>query len=673
MTKRGFWWIACVLVIGGGLVGCSGSASTTAPEQAAAPPPDSTVVVARYADTTLTWGRLQRAYARSTQAPTDTTDTLAAYRDFLERYVNYQLKVRAARAAGLDTLRSVRREVASYRRQVAQPRLVADAVIEPLVRELYARRDTSVDVSHILLRVPAGASPKDTLAVYRRMQALRDSLQQGVPFAALARRNSEDPSAARRGARGYEGRLGYLTAGQLVKPFEDAMYATPVDSLSPIIRTRFGYHLLKVHGRRARPQPVTIAHIMIRPDSSRASARRLVDSLHTALQNGSSFERLARQFSDDTRTSVRGGLLGTVSPEQRLPPAFREAAFALDSLNQISDVVRTRFGFHILQLRGKEARPTFEDAYPELKETVARLPRSDRQQAAFAAGIRAREGMRVDTARVRAALDTTTFAASTRRVLSRAEAFDARPFAAMGDSTYTLADLRRFVQSTSGQAQQPFAATLTDFLNDAALRYAAQRLEARDPAFARTMQRYREGLLLFRFMQDSVWTAAARDTAGLRAYFRAHRAAYRWPRRAETLVFRSPSDSLLQPVIALYNDRRTFAAVAQRAASDSLIAVDTMLVDTSQAAPYPQVLDVATGEAVGPLTHEGTAYFMIRLGTRVARRKTFDEARAAVVNDYQAAYEARVMDRLRRRYRAETYPKRLRRLVPAAPDSSSTK
>ena len=306
------------------LTGCSGGKTAAGPNDAATPSDQDHTVVATYGDSTLTLTGFEQAYANANDVSTPTTDSVEAYKKFLQQYVNFRLKVRAARESGLDTLPSVQKEVRTYRQKMARPKVMRAEVYEPLVRDLYERRQQEVDVSHILKRVPPDAPPEDTLAAYRSMQVIADSIERGVSFEALAYRNSEDPSAQKKGQRGYRGHIGYLRAGQIVKPFEDRMYKISPDSVSDIFRTRFGYHILKVHDRRAAQPPIRLSHIMVRPEGDSTRPRRLLDSLRTeVVQNGARFSALAKEYSEDRRSAQKGGDLGQVESVQSLPPSFR--------------------------------------------------------------------------------------------------------------------------------------------------------------------------------------------------------------------------------------------------------------------------------------------------------------------------------------------------------------
>ncbi len=642
--------------------GCSMTRSTSS----SSPSSPDRVVLASYADTVLTLDAFERRYAQSVGGPEPAADdSMAAYRDFLERLVNFKLKVRAARAAGLDTLDSFRSEVRDYRQRMAEPRIRSERIMEPIVREVYERKKQEVDVSHILLRVPQDAAPEDTTAAYQNMQSLVDSLQQGVSFRDLAYRHSEDPSAQQQGRPGYRGHLGYITAGQVVKPFEDRLYTTPEGEISDIFRTQFGVHVLKVHDRRARQPEVRLSHLYIRPDGQgpqeQARARRLADSLRAELDEGSDFGSLARQYSDDRRSAQKGGDLGFVQPSQRLPEAFLGALDTL-KVGETSDVLDTRFGYHIIKLVDRKAQRSFEEAYEDLKEQVAQMPRVQRRKASLAQTILAENDSAVDTSAIRNALQVASLDTSAQVVSAVASdsSLADRSILRIGERAYTLGEWAEHVRSTDRRFSS-LSDALQGFINETALLFAARQLEARDPDFAAQMDEYREGVLLFRYMQDSVWTVAAQDTSLLRETYRSNKDQYRFPERVRTLALHSPADSLLQPYMTAHRNGTPRRQIVQRAAADSLVRVDTTHVTDSSSAPYTQMLSVQDGTAAGPLQNDNEWLYLIRDAELPARPKTFQEARSEVLSDAQAIYEERVHQQLRDRYNATLYPERLQR------------
>jgi ABC-2 type transport system ATP-binding protein len=206
---------------------------------------------------------------------------------------------------------------------------------------------------------------------------------------------------------------------------------------------------------------------------------------------------------------------------------------------------------------------------------------------------------------------------------------------------------------------------LNDFLDKKAFQYAQVQLARQDPTVTAQMKEYRDGLLAFRFMQDSIWTAAAQDTTELRRLYKQQRNTYRFPERIRTIEFRAPADSLLRALQSDASDT-THATLVKKAETDSLVTVDTIMVTEDSPDVYRRVDSLQDGAVTGPIRHEGTSRLFIRDQLLLPRTKTFEEAKSAVMRDYQDQYEKTVLSRLRKRYNVETYPERLRHAFPDA-------
>ncbi|MCB0793780.1 MAG: peptidylprolyl isomerase, partial [Flavobacteriales bacterium] len=191
----------------------------------------------------------------------DAAVTKEALDEYLDLFINYKLKVREAESLGMDTVSKFQKELAGYRDQLARPYLIDKELNEGLIQEAYDRSMQEVRASHVLVQLAADAAPADTLAAWKRIKGLRDRLVSGEDFATVARSKggSDDPSAQKNG-----GDLGWFSALQMVYPFENAAYRTEVGQISDIVRTRFGYHVLKVFDKRPARGQVRVAHIMLR-------------------------------------------------------------------------------------------------------------------------------------------------------------------------------------------------------------------------------------------------------------------------------------------------------------------------------------------------------------------------------------------------------------------------
>jgi len=161
--------------------------------------------------------------------------------EYLELYINFKLKVKEAEELGLDTVQAYIDELKGYRNQLAQPYLVDEEVTERMVSEAFERMHWDIRASHILIRVTPEASPQDTLIAYNKILELREMILQGEDFGDLAVQYSEDPSAKDRAAtqsrpptKGNKGDLGFFTVFDMVYPFENGAFNTPVGVQYPL-------------------------------------------------------------------------------------------------------------------------------------------------------------------------------------------------------------------------------------------------------------------------------------------------------------------------------------------------------------------------------------------------------------------------------------------------------
>ncbi len=661
------WTAPVALFIGLSLAAGCGSLSRTMP----IPGADNPEVVASFHGELLTLYDFEANYAPHTGSHSDpATDSLSSYRDFLERYVDFRLKVAAAREAGMDTRPDILEEIQSYRVRLARPFLVEKEVIDPIIRTLYERRKEMVDVSHILLTVPENAPAEDTLAAYRKMQVLRDSVLQGVDFGSLAVRHSQDPSA--RGpadTRGAGGRLGFFTGGDLVEPFESFAYNIPVGGLSPVFRTRFGYHMLTVHERKPAVPNIRISHIMIRhagPPGDSTNALVRAEALGKQLDEGADFAQLAKDHSEDIMSAGQGGDVGTIAYTSPVPDTFKEAAFALMEPGDIAGPVETPFGVHLIRLTEREKLPSFEEAYEDLKNLAGRLPRMGLAEEALARDIIQSGHGRVDTAlavRAFAGIPPDSILVLPNGGLDESAIADT--FFVLGDSTWTLGHLAETASSLNNRSgidtESTVRALVSSFVTDATLNTEAALLEERDAEFGKIMQEFRDGLVLFALMEDSVWTAADRDSAALRTRYGMQPEAYRWPDRIRAISLQSASDSLLQDAAARLDAGASIADIHALYAADTLhiLHADTTLLADSSGSVYDRVLDLSEGEHTEVLALRNMRIILVHDGIEPARTKTFEEARTEIVSEHQKTLEKRLIAHLRKRYNAHTFPDRL--------------
>ena len=228
--------------------------------------------------------------------------------------------------------------------------------------------------SHVLVAVPDQASPERVEASRKRAEQARAEAAGGGDFAAIAARVSDAPDALRGGA------IGWRAAERLPDLFLEALSRMKPGEVSALLRSSAGFHILKLVARRSEVQgtPVTqtrMRHILIRTSDtvSEADARRRLLGLRERLVSGSAdFAALARSNSDDG-SAARGGELDWVYPGDTVPEF--ERAYQDLKIGEISQPVRTQFGYHLIQVLERRT----SDVSPERKRLEARKVLRDRK------------------------------------------------------------------------------------------------------------------------------------------------------------------------------------------------------------------------------------------------------------------------------------------------------
>ncbi len=208
--------------------------------------------------------------------------TEAKVNEYLDLLITFKTKVAEAIGRGYDTTRTFSREFATYREELKKPYLAGKDQLDRLTQEAYERMTVEIRASHLLLSLKPGATPGDTLAAYNMIIGFRERVLQGEDFTALVRQFSTDASTKANG-----GDLGYFTVMQMVYPFEEAAYRLKTGELSHPVRTRFGYHLVKVTDRRIARGEVEVSHIILRTGTSDdKKVKAKVFEIYNQLQGG---------------------------------------------------------------------------------------------------------------------------------------------------------------------------------------------------------------------------------------------------------------------------------------------------------------------------------------------------------------------------------------------------
>jgi peptidyl-prolyl cis-trans isomerase SurA len=352
-----------------------------------------------------------------------------------------------------------------------------------------------------------------------------------------------------------------------VYPFESAAYKTPVGQLSAPIRTRFGYHVIRVNDKRTAQGEIKVAHLMIRMNPSAAkadslTARKKIDELYSRLKKGESWDKLVAQFSEDAGSAANGGELPPFGTG-RMIPSFEEAAFKLQKPADLSAPVQTPYGWHIIKLIEKQPLAKFTDLEAGLKSKVSKDSRSELNKAAFLKRVRQEDQFvemptaktyafaKSDTALVAGRFKYAAPAAPAKAAKNAAT--DSSPLFTIKGKAYPVSDFLKYVQ----QNQRPRAGAQPGFLmqqlydqyvDQSLTEFEKNSLDTKYEDYRMLVKEYRDGILLFQLMDEKVWSKAIEDTVGLKKFFADNQTKYQWDQRVRGTVVSAATPALLARV-----------------------------------------------------------------------------------------------------------------------------
>jgi peptidyl-prolyl cis-trans isomerase SurA len=216
------------------------------------------------------------------------------------------------------------------------------------------------EISHILIRTPEDASPEDLQNANIKTQEALKQLADGTSFAQVSAAFSDAPNALEGGGMGWRNGAQFPTA------FLEALKTLQIGEVAKPIRSPNGFHILKLTNRRDGTSSLMVGqtharHILIKLSEvvSEKDAKRKIDGIKERIDNGTKFEEMARQYSEDGSANS-GGDLGWVNPGDTVPP-FERAMDAL-KINEISEPVLSPFGWHIIQVLERRQQDMTKEA-----------------------------------------------------------------------------------------------------------------------------------------------------------------------------------------------------------------------------------------------------------------------------------------------------------------------
>lgn len=577
---------------------------------------------------------------------------------YLDLFIGYKLKVSKAYKLGLQNNSKYQNELSSYRNQLSKSYLNDSKVTNQLVEEAYNRGLKEVKASHILLSFDESIKGADTLAFYNKALDLKKRIEKGESFETVAVANSQDPSVA-----DNKGNLGYFSAFRMVYPFECAAYKTKIGQISNPVRTRFGYHLIKVTDVRDNKGEVTVAHIMIlNPTEStveaKLKAKQTIDDISKKIQQGESFEALASQFSEDKSSAVKGGVLQRFGTGQLSSEEFERIAFSLNQKGDISQPFESGFGWHIVKLIEKHPIKSLDESKVDLEAKIKRDERSIIITNTLENKLKSK--YKVETNKVQyqnvEKIVTDAIYSQTWELPKDNSSIKGDVLVVDKIKKTETSSFVNYIHSqqknklTTKPVKKLVAELYESWKGEQLISYYNENLENEFPEFKNVMDEYRDGLLLFDLMEKEIWTKSKTDTIGLLKYYESNKSKYNWKERFDVDILSSTDSKVMEAAQKMLQKGKSIEEIKAKFNKDNKVAV---MVKSGLFEKNYDILDKMTTLTKGVNnTYKDANYsFVVNVkNSKPVETKAFEDCKSRVVNDYQQYLESTWVDDLKKEF-----------------------
>lgn len=590
----------------------------------------------------------------------DDSTRIRELREFLELYLQYRAKLMEAKEKGLFESEEIISELRQYELQYAIPYWIENEIQDKLIDEYIFRSKLEIDASHILIAIPEGATPSDTLQAYNQLMEAQNKFVAGEDFEML----SNEYSTIYDG-RSMGGPLGFFSAGWAVKSFEDAAFSLDIGQVSMPFSTQFGYHIILVKDIRERKMDRFVSHIFL---NARAGTQEYADSLsnvastiYQLLQNGAEWAQMVQQYSQDQRSLENDGQIGWIN-YGAYDNSLTDQIFSVqqDQIGKARPPIETVYGIHVIKVDSIRSHndplveraealsalrnlPTFRDQ----RGLVLNRIRQEVKDYVVFENVRIFQGLRADRDSLKVA--DTIIPEDTAQLFVYE----------LGNEQYTIRDYQNFIRdhspamTWSGVSDLLFDAFKDKMVEKKLLEITNQRY----PDYRFTINNYLEGLTVFKLIEDEVWNYSRTDTAALMSIYDINRQDYQFPRRYDVVRMAAKTDSLLRvaqnAIISGVNPDSIRKDVS------GLSVVRETISDLTNE-PFNQLQGLNSGAFTDLFDFRSTRNLLFLEKVRAPESMTFDDAFFRLVSEYQPIRENTWNNYLRQKFNIQSFPSNIR-------------
>ena len=607
-----------------------------------------------YGNAAVDKGEFIRAYNKN---KTTVPDKEKALREYLDLYIKFKLKVKAALELKLDTMPQLLYDAQSFRSQIVDSYLNNQKAVDDLLAEAFTRSQKDLHSLHFFVPVEATMLPADTMKAFKAISGIYTQLNAGKTDYPLI-------IAAEAEAKAKQSDLGFITVFTLPYEYENIIYNLKMGQTSKPYRSKNGWHLFKLTGDRPAVGKWKVAQILISipPDASETDKlvyQKKADSVYAIVIKSGDFGKIVRQVSDDKVTLANYGEIPEFG-SGKFDMAFENEIFKLKKDGDITKPFLSPYGYHIVK-RISQSPISSDKNDPGIQYDLKQKIQQD-SRVNIAKDLFTKEVFKqVDYKKSSAITDADLYRYADSVIINLgAETGNAVKFP-IGNKTIcsfaktklTGKDWLEFVRNyKAGELYrgESNAAMLEIFISGTVVDYYKEHLEDYNTDFRYQMEEFRDGNMLFEIMEKNIWGMASTDSAALQKLYAENKNKYLWAASADIILFNCANKPVAEEARAALKKGTDWKKIMDE--SNNNIQADSGRFETAQ---LPVIFDAKT--PMGTITEasvsdidNNSSFIKFLRYYNAGLQRSFDEARGLVINDYQNLLEEKWIADLKNKY-----------------------
>ena len=580
----------------------------------------------------------------------DTSSREASLKSYLDLYIKYKLKIQAAYDEKLNQTDEYKSEADNFKKDLAETAVNNEANLNSLVREAFLRSQKDIELAQVF--VPFNKNG-DTTEAFAKINEAYSLLKKGKPFTEVVAQFSTDSSA-----KTNDGNIGYITVFTLPYEAENIVYNLKIGEFAKPYRSAAGYHIFKDVSERPalgkrKVQTILFATSPSASKNEKEATKRVADSVYNLIQTSASFADLAAVFNPRTRNSH-----GTIEVSVgQYSPDFEQAVFQLGKEGDLSKPFATAYGYNLIKLIEKEPAVGDTSDITVKAAMQEKLKADDRL-------IIAKQNLQMEW-RVATGYQLVSFNKEELWKFTDTALRNGNPALHVGNIGYntvlfvfadkkiTATNWVRFVQMRLNEngAKPNYEQWFTDFTSYATINDYKANIEKFHPELKDQLEEFNDANLLFAAMDKHVWSKASADTSALMKYYQQHKQKYQWMPGASAISVTANNKQVADEIAQKIKEQpATWRNIVE--SYGSLAQADSNRYEKEQLPVQTDAnIKLNSLTPIVPVNDgKGYSFLYITAVHTQPEQRSFEDAKGAVINDYQQVVEEKWIAQLKKKY-----------------------